>query len=618
MKKIALVVTPWNDIRTGSLALSILKSAIQGAGFGCDVFYLNLKLAKDMDLSIYNYLNNTYYIGEWIFSQYLFGKYGTGELKNDFSDFSKFLILESGYTEAGATMRKRKTELDEILNFIPQYIEECINDIPWNDYYIVGFTCRMFGQISSLLLSKKIKEINPEIKIIFGGANVRGIQGKQMIQDFDWIDYIIDGEGEEVFPRLALNIDKGNCYEKLPGVSYRKGNEVFLSDDLPTSVAMDDIPIPDFTDYYRQLEQYGFDGKFENIILAEASRGCWWGNKNQCTFCSDTFGGYKYKSKSPDKVINELKYMSQKYNTNSFFFVDSILDTNYYKTLIPKLLDMNQHFDLFFEIKANTSKSQLKLLKQIGVNAVQPGIENLSTDLLKLMNKGVTSLQNIQLLKFCAELDMEVRWNIIYKIPGEKGSYYNQMLELIPLITHLQPPPGLTTVDLERHSLYFRYPEKYGISEVRPSSFYKYIYPVDKINLENIVFTFDYKCDSFSEGDEEYHTSLTRLVNYWKSINNNNRIVCKYNTCNEGIEIIDSRPLDFNESDNVERRYIYTDLYSEVYILCDSICSYEKILERFSSRLNETGLCEILNEFVSKKLMVCEDGRYLSLAIKND
>ena len=57
---------------------------------------------------------------------------------------------------------------------------------------------------------------------------------------------------------------------------------------------------------------------------------------------------------------------------------------------------------MFYEVKSNLRKEDVRQLREAGVVAIQPGIESLSDEVLRIMRKGVSALQNIQLLKGCA------------------------------------------------------------------------------------------------------------------------------------------------------------------------------------------------------------------------
>ncbi|MCI0442202.1 radical SAM protein, partial [bacterium] len=106
---------------------------------------------------------------------------------------------------------------------------------------------------------------------------------------------------------------------------------------------------------------------------------------------------------------------------------DSILDLRYYKDYIPKLAERTTKLDLFYEVKANLKKVQIRLLRDAGVRTIQPGIESFSNSILQLMGKGVSALQNIQLLKWCKELGVSVYWNLLWGFPGEDPLEYDRM-----------------------------------------------------------------------------------------------------------------------------------------------------------------------------------------------
>ena len=59
------------------------------------------------------------------------------------------------------------------------------------------------------------------------------------------------------------------------------------------------------------------------------------------------------------------------------------------------------------------------MLHLAGVHRIQPGIESLSNNVLKLMRKGTTGIRNIQLLKWCKQYKIAVDWNILYGFPGK-------------------------------------------------------------------------------------------------------------------------------------------------------------------------------------------------------
>lgn len=99
------------------------------------------------------------------------------------------------------------------------------------------------------------------------------------------------------------------------------------------------------------------------------------------------------------------------------YLTDNILDMKYFTTLLPALRDSGLGVSVFCETKANLNKDQVRMLADSGVREGQPGIESLHSSLLRLMRKGCTALQNIQLLKWCQEFGIKPHYNLLNR-PG--------------------------------------------------------------------------------------------------------------------------------------------------------------------------------------------------------
>ena len=98
-------------------------------------------------------------------------------------------------------------------------------------------------------------------------------------------------------------------------------------------------------------------------------------------------------------------------------------------------------------MKSNLTRDQLDMLKRAGVVSIQAGVENLADDTLRLMRKGVTGAQNIAILRWSAELNLDAHWNMIYGFPHEPAIDYDINLSAMKLITHLTPPDAARRSD---------------------------------------------------------------------------------------------------------------------------------------------------------------------------
>ena len=145
-----------------------------------------------------------------------------------------------------------------------------------------------------------------------------------------------------------------------------------------------------------------------------------------------------YRSKSAARAVTELMYLVDWYPGYPVWAVDYILDTKYFKDFIPELASRALGVELFYEVKSSSiRKDQLRMLRDAGVNVLQPGIESFSDRILTMMRKGNRGLQNLQFLKWCKELGVKPFWNIIWGFPGEPAEEDARMTALIPHITHL-------------------------------------------------------------------------------------------------------------------------------------------------------------------------------------
>src|SRR5262249_21369393 len=154
-------------------------------------------------------------------------------------------------------------------------------------------------------------------------------------------------------------------------------------------VEMDRVPAPNYDDYFAELSTCSFGPAVRAgmFLSFETSRGCWWGEVSHCTFCGLNGSSMAFRSKSPDRALQDVMHLVRKYRVLDLHAVDNIIDYSYYDTVLPKLASMGSDIHVFYEVKSNLKKKQVQLLRKAGVRRIQPGIESLSTPVLRLMRK---------------------------------------------------------------------------------------------------------------------------------------------------------------------------------------------------------------------------------------
>jgi ribosomal peptide maturation radical SAM protein 1 len=591
-----LLSMPFGAIDRPALGVSLLKAALLARDLPCELAYPFELLVRRIGLTDYKWLTDTVpytaFAGDWCFTLPLYGR----RPDEDWAYVDEVLRKTWGMSPPDI---KRVLRVREAT---PAFLDDCLAAFDWSAFEVVGFTSTFVQNIASLALARRLKDLHPHLTIVFGGANWEGPMGRALFDSFSFVDHVCEGEADDSFPALVAALSRGERRPTVPGVLSRGAG----APSARPVVDLDRLPYPDFGDFFA-MHRRTAPGETP-LLLMETSRGCWWGAKNHCTFCGLNGNGIAFRSKSGDRAHAELLFLSKRHDVEVVSMVDNILDMRYFDSLLPALAANDQGPALFYETKANLTRSQVALLAQANVFTIQPGIESLSDGILKLMRKGTTGLRNVQLLKWCCELGVCVEWNILYGFPGETDADYAAMLAWLPLLAHLQPPSGIGPVRIDRFSPYFETPEAFGLTNLRPLQVYRFIYPVAPEVLAGIACYFDAEYIA-SRASSETCAALIDAVHRWRS---NAGSVLTVRDDGAALHISDTRG---------ERSVGYRLHGPErwIYRLCDGVTSLDGVvkgLEQLSGVGYPAAHVEaFLGRLVDCGLLLEDGGRYLSLGI---
>ncbi len=275
--------------------------------------------------------------------------------------------------------------------------------------------------------------------------------------------------------------------------------------------------------------------------------------------------------------------------------------------MFPELARAGSKLEFFLETKSNLRFEQLRTLRRGGVRAIQPGIESFSNQVLQLMRKGCTGLQNIQLLRWCEELGITVFWNLLYGFPGESEAEYAHMAELVPLLTHLQKPGYCGRIHVDRFSPLFTN-AGLGVGEPRPTAAYSYLYPLEAEQLGNLAyfFEFDYADD---REPAKYAGALGEEIARWPEWTAAGRPRLDLFQTGSIVLITDTRACARKGS------FVLTGLDAKIYLGCDTAQTLRSVARLLDDSFSEEDIRGRLESFRDARLMVEMDGHYLSLAV---
>jgi hypothetical protein len=218
--------------------------------------------------------------------------------------------------------------IESLLFLLEQRI--CALAVQLKECDALGLTTTFGQTFSSIALAREVKKLKPAIKVIFGGSSVSNQSGPSLLAEYPEIDYIVQGEGEKPIIQLLDSLMHGrSLVPGTAGVLYRETNVPCLSPVALSEIeVMDDLPLPDYSEYAALAEVYDFDW----TVPMEGSRGCWWdrtsrrGNpKDTCYYCSVNTQWGGYREKTVDRAVTEVLQLSDHYRKLKFFFVDNII-----------------------------------------------------------------------------------------------------------------------------------------------------------------------------------------------------------------------------------------------------------------------------------------------------
>jgi radical SAM superfamily enzyme YgiQ (UPF0313 family) len=230
----------------------------------------------------------------------------TAEVEFSHPDVPYSILFLGSYLKANGLKVKLFDQRISSNKEIIQYIES-------NPVTHVGLSTMTGPQIIFAMdLSRKIKQLRPDIKIIWGGIHVTVAPGSVLGHDF--IDYIVYGEGEETLLELLKNPDK----ESIKGTLHR-------DDSLENLVPREFMDMDTISLDWSLIDPATYISKRDGrrYISFVTSRGC----SFKCQYCYNSVTNSRWRSWSTDKVRQELDKVLE-FNVSYISFMDDNLAVN--------------------------------------------------------------------------------------------------------------------------------------------------------------------------------------------------------------------------------------------------------------------------------------------------
>ncbi len=280
----------------------------------------------------------------------------------------------------------------------------------------VGIYCNTSNYNRVIDYADSIKKIK-NAPICLGGPHPI-IMPEEVLKN-ESVDFVIMGEGELTIIELLEFLNKGKILSAVKGLAFKeKDGSIVVNERREPIKDLDSLPMP--ARHLVEIEKYRpSPHQYKELPMTTmvVSRGCPFG----CLFCaSRNVWGKVYRTRSVHKVIEEIKFLIERYGVKNILFFDDLwgLRDDWTRDFCQKLIDEKIKISWSCERRVDTVNSEiLKLMKKAGCYSIFYGIESFDQECLDAVNKGIKAEQAENVIKLTKKAGIEVRANFIIGLP---------------------------------------------------------------------------------------------------------------------------------------------------------------------------------------------------------
>jgi len=348
------------------------------------------------------------------------------------------------------------------------------------DFGYFGCTAMPGPQLKQAIpVSKKIRELFPKIRIIWGGYFPSN-QSKVVLNS-GYVDFAINGPGEKTFPALLDALMNGKPYELIHNLIYRQdGNiiktpkdELYNPDELPA------LPYETLNRFYSIANYLGKTYLGTKTIAYHSSMGC----PFKCSFCAVVpIYNARWRGKSAQLIYNDIKYLKDNFGGNAIEFHDNNFFVSEKRAVEFSRLIKPEQMIWWGEGRIDTvdkySDESLATMRESGCKMIFFGAETGNDDILQKMDKGGTQTA-AEIRSFAARIakfDIIPEYSFVLGTPADTPEQSMKQIEqdiaFIKEIKQINPGTEIiiyvySPVPTEGSDMYnkvlssgFRFPEK--------------------------------------------------------------------------------------------------------------------------------------------------------------
>lgn len=295
-----------------------------------------------------------------------------------------------------------------------------------NHSQIFGITATTYTRFEAVKIAKFIKTIQKNALVVAGGVHFMHC-AEDTLMHVPEIDIVVRGEGESTIVELANSIDKGQSFENIRGITYRKNGKIVANQDRDTFEDLDNVPFYSKFSWEEYPEYlFGYPERIRATSIM-SSRGC----PFNCIFCSKA--GTKYRVRNANNVVDEIQLLQERFGIEGINFLDLTFtaDTRHTRAVCQEMIKRNLGLKWWCESRANIPLDLLEIMKQAGCVSTVIGVESGSKRIISSISKNVSVDQVLAFCTKCSDLEILVTPYFMFSHPGETKKDLQLTIDLI-------------------------------------------------------------------------------------------------------------------------------------------------------------------------------------------
>jgi len=320
------------------------------------------------------------------------------------------ILEKAGYQVAIVDMEAERLRKADLVRLLKAYQPR-----------VVGISSVVTTYKNGLRSAQIVKDISPKTKVVLGGPQATFLVEETLACQA--VDVIVRFEGEETLLDLMKNFNgDGPSLFEIKGIAFRDGDKIIETERRELISNLDHLPWP--ARHLFKMDRYTKPGF---LITA---RGC----PSHCIFCGANafYDSPAYRARSPQDVVDEIEFLKNRYNLDSFFIADGNFSFKLNRAIeICDLLIKRQlKMSWTCEARVNTvTPALINKMAEAGCVEIQYGVETGNHQVMQLIRKGITLELVEDAVVFTLKAGLSVNCSFIIGFPWDTSSSVQQTID---------------------------------------------------------------------------------------------------------------------------------------------------------------------------------------------